>query len=65
MTSTFTLKGLHCEACKKLIEKRLGAIAGVTNVEVNPISGLTKIIADKIIEKSEITKALVGTKYTL
>lgn len=36
---TIYIKGTHCPACKKLIEKRIMSIAGVDSVDVNFTSG--------------------------
>jgi len=60
---TIYIKGTHCPACKKLIEKRIISIAGVDSVDVNFTSGETKIIGDKEITKAEIKNVLEGTGY--
>ncbi len=60
---TIYIKGTHCPACKKLIEKRIMSIAGVDSVDVNFTSGETKIIGDKEITKAEIKNVLEGTDY--
>lgn len=65
MITAFSLKGLHCAACKKLTEKRLGTISGVVSVNVDPISGIAKIESDQIVEASSVTKALAGTPYSI
>jgi copper chaperone CopZ len=65
MLTTFKLQGLHCPACKKITDKRISSITGVTSVDVDPTTGVAKVISDKNIDKSEITKSLAGTPYSL
>ena len=57
------ITGTHCPACKKLIEKRIMTVTGVTSVNVDYITGETKIMANNEISKSEISKVLEGTDY--
>lgn len=64
MTQKITLAGLTCEACQKLITKRIGRIDGVESVIVQ-MNGQTEIVAKRNVAKSEITSVLEGTKYTL
>lgn len=59
----FIIKGTHCPACKKLIEKRVGKIVGVTSVNVNFETGETKITAVRTVSKDEIKKALENMEY--
>jgi copper chaperone CopZ len=63
MKQTFTIKGTHCPACKKLIEKRVGTITGVSLVEVNFTTGETVITASHEITKGKLQKVLEGMDY--
>lgn len=58
------LTGLHCEACKKIIAKRLKRIADVQEAMVD-LSGNTEIIAMRPITTPEVIEALQGTQYTI
>lgn len=60
---TIKLLGLTCPACKKVIEKRIGEIEGVTKVEVTIDSGIAAIDANKEITILEIKEALKDTPY--
>ncbi len=60
---TIKLSGLTCPACKKVTEKRLGGIEGVTKVEVTLDSGIAAIDANKEITILEIKEALKDTPY--
>ncbi len=63
MLQSIKLSGLTCPACKKLTEKRLGGVSGVTKIEVNLNSGIATIEADRIIALSEIKAVLKDTPY--
>ena len=60
---TIFITGTNCPACKKLIERRIITISGVTNVDVDYTSGKTMIESNKVISKEEIEKVLEGTPY--
>ncbi|OGG03838.1 hypothetical protein A2W14_04825 [Candidatus Gottesmanbacteria bacterium RBG_16_37_8] len=62
ITTNFSVSGITCEACLKLIKRRVGVIAGVKDINVS-LSGNASVIADRTIEIIEITKALEGTDY--
>ncbi len=59
----FTIKGTHCPACKKLIEKRLNRINGVSSVEVDFTNGQTVICCNNKLSAVDLQSALEGTEY--
>ena len=61
----FKLDGFHCEACVKLATMRLKKIAGVQEVKFSDNDGAGELIANHLVEKAEIEKALEGTEYTV
>lgn len=63
MTTTVTLTGLHCPACKKLTEKRIAVIPGVTSVTVSPDTGITEIVSARPVPRSQIRAVLTDTPY--
>lgn len=63
ITTTFQLSGLHCESCKKITEKRVKKIAGVTQAETNLETGELSITAERDVTKQEVTQVLEGTDY--
>ncbi|HBC73017.1 hypothetical protein A2379_00900 [Candidatus Amesbacteria bacterium RIFOXYB1_FULL_47_13] len=65
MTTTIIIKGLHCPACKKLTEKRIGSIPGVTSVDADPDSGNTRITSISEIPVVQVRAALSGTPYSV
>lgn len=62
-TQTIFITGTNCPACKKLIERRVITISGVTKVEVDFGSGKTIIESNNLIGREEIGKVLEGTPY--
>lgn len=62
MNSAFKVSGMHCEACQKVIEKKLMKIEGVTEVNVEP-NGEVAVTADHPVELGEVQIALDGTDY--
>lgn len=63
ITTTFQLSGLHCESCKKITEKRIQKIEGVTQAKTDLETGALSITADREISKQEVTQVLEGTDY--
>ncbi len=64
ISTNIKLAGLHCDACPRLIEKRLKKIQGVREVRV-AMTGATEIIAERQIETGEISSVLTGTPYRM
>lgn len=62
-TQTIKLSGLTCPACKKVTEKRIGRLNGVTKVEVMVDSGIATIDAYREITIVEIKEVLQDTPY--
>ncbi len=60
---TIKLSGLTCPACKKITEKRIGGLDGVTNVETTIETGLVTIEANREISAQEINNVLKDTPY--
>lgn len=61
---TFKILGITCDACIKLIKRRVGSIGEVTEVDVNQ-TGTTSIKASRSLTKEEIRYVLKGTHYQL
>ncbi len=58
-----TIKGTHCQACKRLIERKFTAIAGVVSANVDFETGAAEIILTRDISNDEFQKALDGMEY--
>lgn len=59
------LEGLTCPACKKIAEKRIGAIKGVVSVMVNLETGEAKINAENELSLNIIKESLKDTPYSI
>ena len=62
--SQFKLTGLTCDACLRLVRKRLGKIADIQGIQVD-LTGAVSIEAGRDVSRSEIETALAGTPYSL
>lgn len=56
------LSGLTCEACAKLVQKRIAKIDGVTNSVVSK-DGSAEITSEKAITREDVKNALSDTDY--
>lgn len=54
---------MTCDACIRLIKRRLGKLPGVTDVVINDISGAVGIVGNEVYAKETIQNALAGTHY--
>ncbi|HLD26332.1 MAG TPA: heavy metal-associated domain-containing protein [Patescibacteria group bacterium] len=64
-TTKLQLSGLTCGACEKVVSTRLKTIEGVQEVHVSSQNGFTSIIALRLIDPQEVTKALQDTHYKI
>lgn len=65
MTKIFTLKGLTCTACVKLVMIKLKKITGVLEIKIDLTDGKTTVEAERQIILPEIKQALQGTDFTV
>ncbi len=63
MNQTFKLSGLTCPACKKIIEKRLYTVPGITGAIVDLKSQEVSIDSVRDIQSLEIKNVLADTQY--
>lgn len=62
INSSFSISGITCEACIKLIKRRVSAISAVKDINISP-TGALLVTSERKIDLSEITKVLEGTDY--
>ncbi len=58
----FNLQGLTCEACTKIVKKRIGKVSGISDVEVD-LQGYLKVKTEQDLNKEELIIALKDTDY--
>jgi copper chaperone CopZ len=64
-THTVTINGMHCAACEKVVTKRISAIPGVQNVQVDVENGKVTITSEKDILQENIADVLQDTHYSV
>ena len=58
------IEGMHCQGCKTLIEGEVSSLAGVYSVQVDYVSGESRIrFDDKLVSEQQITKAIERLSY--
>lgn len=65
MKNLFKINGLTCDACVKLVSKKLAKIKGVSELSIDKRSGTLEINSEKIIEAREINNYLKDTDYKI
>ena len=65
MNYKIQLQGLHCKSCKKIIEKRLGTLEGVTLVNVDISQQTALVRSDRGLNQTEVEEALKDTAYKI
>ncbi|MER7506112.1 cation transporter [Nonomuraea pusilla] len=64
-TSTYTVKGMTCGHCVSSVKEEVGAVAGVTSVEVDLASGLLTVTSDGPVETARVAAAVEEAGYEL
>ena len=63
ITTNLQIRGMTCNACEKLVTRRLVSIGGIESVKVDVQNGDVSISASRSIDYQEIEKVLTGTHY--
>ncbi|PJA87110.1 MAG: hypothetical protein CO141_01220 [Candidatus Moranbacteria bacterium CG_4_9_14_3_um_filter_42_9] len=65
MNYQIQLQGLHCESCKKITEKRIGKLEGVTSVNVDISQQTALVRSERALNQTEVEEALKDTAYKI
>lgn len=65
MTKTIRIDGMHCEHCKKAVERALGAVAGVDAVEVKLDKKLAVCTLSAQVDNAALKKAVEDEDFTV
>ncbi|MFA5776358.1 MAG: heavy metal-associated domain-containing protein [Patescibacteria group bacterium] len=65
MNYKIKLQGLHCEACKKIAEKRIGKLKGVGSVNVDLNQQTVLVQSNRSLSQTEIEGVLKDTEYKI
>ena len=63
MNYKLQLQGLHCDSCKKIAERRLGRLKGVTSVNINTEDQTALIQTGHTLNQTEAEEILKDTDY--
>ena len=62
-TSTYTVVGMTCEHCVRAVTEEVGALEGVTGVEVDLTSGLVTVSSTTPVEDAVVAEAVAEAGY--
>ena len=57
------ISGITCDACIKLIKKKVGKVIGVKDVVIKENNGETMIVSENELKTSDIVSVLQGLPY--
>ncbi len=63
METTIRIEGMHCGGCTKSVEKALGAVPGVRNVDVSLEKGTATVSANADIPIAALKEAIEDAGY--
>jgi P-type Cu+ transporter len=61
----YSIKGMHCASCVRVLEKAIGKIDGVSNVSVNLATEKAAVTFSNIVENQKIKEAVQKVGYGL
>lgn len=64
VNSTFKIRGMHCDACSRLITKRVNGIEGVSVESITP-EGELIVQSENPVLVDDVRGVLQGTSYTV
>ena len=63
--TTFVVKGMTCEHCRRAVTGEISAVDGVATVTVDGTSGIVTVTADRPVDRADITAAVDEAGYTV
>jgi copper chaperone CopZ len=64
-TSTWTVTGITCEHCVAAVTEEVGAVPGVTRVEVDLVTGALTVTSAAALDESAVAAAVDEAGYRL
>jgi copper ion binding protein len=64
-TATYTVSGMTCGHCVKSVTEEVGAIAGVTGVDVDLATGKVTVTSSAPLSEKDVEAAVDEAGYTL
>jgi copper chaperone CopZ len=63
--TTFAVKGMTCEHCRRAVTEEISAVDGVTAVTVDLPSGTVTVTAERPVDRADIAAAVDEAGYAL
>ncbi|TCO62431.1 heavy-metal-associated domain-containing protein [Actinocrispum wychmicini] len=63
--STYTVQGMTCGHCVQSVTEEVGALSGVSHVEVDLPTGLVTITSDSDLSEADVRTAVTEAGYQL
>jgi copper chaperone len=64
-TSTYSVTGMTCGHCVRAVSTEVGAIPGVSDVQVDLASGSVTVTSEQPVDRAEVRDAVVEAGYEL
>ena len=64
-TNTYTVQGMTCGHCVNAVSAEVGALPGVSSVEVDLASGAITVTSDQPLDSDAVRAAVDGAGYQL
>ena len=64
-TETYSVEGMTCDHCARAVTAEVGAVDGVTNVEVDVTSGRVSVTTHQPVPVAQLREAIEEAGYTL
>jgi len=64
-STTFRVRGMTCEHCRRAVTEEISAVAGVESVTVDLATGLVTVTAGAPIDRADIAAAVDEAGYSL
>jgi copper chaperone len=64
-TATYTVTGMTCAHCVNAVTEEVGAVAGVTDVQVDLESGAVTVTSDSPVDDAAVAAAVDEAGYAL
>ncbi len=64
-TSTYRIDGMTCDHCVRAVTQEIGALPGVSDVDVELATGLVTVHSDRELTQQEVADAVDEAGYEL
>ncbi|MEV0804966.1 heavy metal-associated domain-containing protein [Micromonospora sp. NPDC050200] len=65
LQSTYTISGMTCTGCARKVASHLGAVPGVTDVQVDVANGTATVTSEVSLDRADVHAAVERAGYRL